>query len=233
MVAKIELALIPARGGSKELPRKNVLTLGGAPLIGWTIAAALASRQFHRVVVTTDDAEIADAAGDAGAEVPFIRPAELASDTASSVDVVRHALRETGCEGDFALLQPTSPLRSAQHLIDACDLYRSSRAPALVSIARAKPPEWALVRDRDGYLEKFVLTKNDVARRQDGPQVFQPNGAIYLTSASSFFETSRLLPAGTIGFEMGVIDSSDIDTLEDYELVRAVVDQGLRSRDVV
>ena len=120
------LAIIVARGGSKGLPRKNVLSLGGSPLITWTINAALNANCISRVMVSTDDKEIADAAISAGAEVPFIRPVRLASDTATSVEVVNHALDNVTGYDNAVLLQPTSPFRTASDIDAGYSLWRTA-----------------------------------------------------------------------------------------------------------
>ena len=126
----LDLAIITARAGSVGLPGKNVAELGGVPLIAWTVRAAMASRCFRRVIVSTDGPAIMSAARAAGAEVPFVRPAELATSAARSSDVVLHALSATKTTGAFALLQPTSPFRSAEHIRQAVRIYDGTPSPA-------------------------------------------------------------------------------------------------------
>ena len=138
------LALIPARGGSKGLPRKNVLLLGGRPLLAWSILAARGSAHVDRIVVSSEDREIIETAREWGAEVPFVRPAELARDETSGMDVVLHALDQAGQGFDYVVLvQPTSPLRTPQD-IDAClERCLETGAPACVSVCEpAKSPHW-------------------------------------------------------------------------------------------
>lgn len=226
----IDLVLIPARGGSKGLPGKNILPLGGIPLIGWTIAAAHLSGQFSRIVVSTDDEAIARAARECGAEVPFMRPPELAGDMAPSNAVIAHALAALDITGRFALLQPTSPFRNAGHLREATALLGASGARMVLSVAEAKPLGWMLAIDESGAL--LPASGMDVApRRQDAGGYALPNGAIYLTDAENFARSGGLPLDGRVGLPMGAIDSLDIDTAEDFALAQAVVAAGLRQPD--
>jgi CMP-N,N'-diacetyllegionaminic acid synthase len=222
------MALIPARGGSKGLPGKNIQPLGGVPLIGWTIAAARQSAQFEWIVVSTDDEAIAQVAREYGAETPFLRPARLATDHATSNEVIAHAMSALGTQGAFALLQPTSPFRNAGHIREAAALLKAGRAQMVLSVAGAKPLSWMLTMDEGGALSQ--ASPNDpAARRQDGGSYALPNGAIYLTTAEAFAQAGGLPRDGLMGLPMGVIDSLDIDTAEDFALAEAVVAAGLRS----
>ena len=222
------MALIPARGGSKGLPGKNIKLLGGMPLIGWTIAAARGSGLFDRIVVSTDEEAIAQVAHENGAETPFLRPAHIATDHATSDEVVAHALSVLGTTGQFALLQPTSPFRNAAHLRDAAALLGASRARMVLSVTAAKPLSWMLAMDDGGALSPASLA-DAATRRQDGGSYALPNGAIYLTTAEAFAEAGGLPRDGRVGLPMGVIDSLDLDTAEDFALAEAVVAAGLRS----
>lgn len=224
----IDLALIPARAGSIGLPGKNIRTLGGLPLIAWTIRAALQSELFERVVVTTDSAEIGELSRAHGAEIPFLRPAALATATATSADVVAHALETLEVTERFALLQPTSPFRSAQHLREAAMQFAGT--PTLVSVVAAKPAAWLREIDAQGGLHALQPSK-DIARRQDAAPTVLPNGAIYLAEAKRFLRDRTLLHEGGAGYRMGTIDSLDIDDGEDFELAEAVVATGLRRPD--
>lgn len=227
----IDLAIIPARGGSVGLPGKNIRLLGGLPLIAWTVRAALASSRFLRVVVDTDDEDIAAVGKACGAEVPFLRPAYLATSTTSSADVVRHCLDRLAVDRDFALLQPTSPFRCARHLRDAVDQYRQSGAPSVIGVTNGKPVEWALTVGEGGVLSSAFERAAEVARRQDATPVVMPNGALYLTSSAKFRDCGSFRPAGAAGYLMGMIDSIDIDTAEDFAVAEAVVAAGLRGVD--
>lgn len=226
----IDLAIIPARGGSVGIPGKNIKPLGGRPLIDWTITAARASGRFKRVIVSTDDEEIAAVARQCGAEVPFMRPAELATGEARSADVVKHALGLLGSVETFGLFQPTSPFRSARHLKEATHRFLASLAPSLVSVTPSKPLEWSFHLGQDLRLIPAAPEKW-ADRRQDALRVFVPNGAIYLCRRSAFDIKRSVYFDETIGYEMDRLDSLDIDDPEDLELARAIVDRGLRVID--
>lgn len=227
----IDLALIAARAGSEGVPGKNIADLGGVPLIAWTIRAALASGLFERVIVSTDAAGIAAAALAAGAEVPFLRPAHLATSEARSVDVVRHALDATGTQGRFALLQPTSPFRNAGHLREAAARFDASPAASLVSVVKGKPLPWQFSMDAEGRMTRVAADAGLVHRRQNAAPLHTPNGALYLCHADRFRADETLFFNDTRGYAMSQIDSLDIDDPEDLALARAVVGQGLRRID--
>lgn len=223
----IDVAIIPARGGSKGLPGKNIIELGGRPLIVWTIDSALQSGIFNRVIVSTDNDEIAETARLAGAELPFLRPADLATATAASAEVVLHALDFLDIQGSFALLQPTSPFRSAQDLRAAAALCNSANATSLISVAPSKPLSWAFTMEESGRLSRALKDGPVPTRRQDAPQTVTPNGAIYIQSASEFRTSHAFLGANTIGYKMNQIASLDIDDAVDLQIARAIVAAGL------
>lgn len=227
----LDAAIITARGGSKGLPGKNILPLGDYPLIAWTIRAAIASHAFARVVVNTDNAAIAAIAREWGAEVPFMRPPELATSTATSASVIVHALDALGIGGPFALLQPTSPFRNGRHIAAAAELFAQHSAPAVVSVAARGPLEWLWRLDDDGALAPAMPTGGEVTRRQDARPSVCPNGAIYLIHAETFLAGESFMPAGTLGFPMGLIDSIDIDDAEDFAIAQALVGAGQREID--
>ncbi len=222
-----ELALIPARGGSKRLPGKNVRMLNGRPMIAWTVEAALTSGCFKRTVVTTDDEDIAAAAVEAGAEVPFMRPTSLSGDTSTSMDVVLHALEKLGTPSSFALLQPTSPLRSAEHIREAAQLFSRKDAEALISISRTKPISWHFELSEDRRLRK-ILSGDVDSHWMEPKTTCSPNGAIYIYQTNAFLEHEEFIPSGCVGYEMSAIDSLDVDLLEDFQLVEAIIEKGLR-----
>ena len=187
------LAIIPARGGSKGVPRKNVRAVAGKPLIAWTLEAALAATRIDRVVVSTDDAEIAKVASGLGAEVPFLRPAALAADASPTVDTLRHVVAELrareGYTADAVMtLQPTSPLRTARHIDEAAALFAADPAAeslvSFVEVPHIFHPRSVMTRDEAGYMVPF-LTEPQPSRRQDKEPVFARNGAaIYITRTS-------------------------------------------------
>ena len=218
------LAVIPARGGSKRLPRKNILDLAGKPLIAWTIEAALGSKYIDRVVVSTDDGEIADISKQFGADVPFIRPIELASDEATSIDVVLHSLKELEMQKDhydfIVLLQPTSPLRTTEHIDKAIEQLIERDDDAVISVCKAEHhPLWCneLGDDKDmsGFLREEIVNK----RSQELPDYYRLNGAIYLCdverlkSKMTFFLNEKIS-----AYIMKQDVSVDIDMRSDLDL---------------
>ena len=221
------LAIITARGGSKGLPRKNLLLLSGRPLIGWSIAAALAAESVGRVVVSTDDPEIAEVARAEGAEVPFLRPAELASDTASSLDVVRHALTECPGLDYFVLLQPTSPLRQSSDIDGAWQRMRTAGAETCVSVCETAESPWLMyLQADDGRLSRLLPEPAKGLRRQDLPLTYRLNGAIYLGQRERFLATGRLLDENTVAHVMPPERSVDIDTKADFDLAESLMRAG-------
>ncbi|MHA7875796.1 acylneuraminate cytidylyltransferase family protein [Roseivivax sp.] len=215
------LAIIPARGGSKGLPRKNVLPLGAQPLIAWTIRAALASAAVQRVIVSTDDREIAEAARAAGAEVPFLRPPELASDTATSADVVAHALAQAPGFASGVLLQPTSPFRTAEDIDAAQALWRAGQAATCVSVCEAEESPWLMfTRDQGGQLGRVLPLPEQGLRRQDLAPAYLLNGAMYFFRTEDFLADRQFVSDDTVGYVMPRARSLDIDTAEDLELAR-------------
>lgn len=220
------LAVIPARGGSKRLPRKNVLPLGGRPLIAWSIEAALCSGVFDDVLVSTDDQEIAAAARAAGAQVPWLRPAELASDTATSAAVLQHALawyeRERGTAEAVVLLQPTSPFRRAASIRDAVAAFRAQDAggprAAVVSVSpAAQHPAWCFRLGQGAAMEPLLGWDALQRRSQDLEPAYALNGCIYVLPAALVRDGGALLRPGTRAFVMSdPRESLDIDTAEDW-----------------
>ena len=223
------LGLITARGGSKGLLRKNIRELAGKPLIAWTIEASLKSRSLSRVIVSTEDEEIAGVARKYGAEVPFMRPADLASDDASHISVVRHAVewlaRHDDWSPDYAVtLLPTCPLRAAEDSDGAIDLARSRAAEAVVGVTEARDHPFLIRRMSDGrVLEEFVPCELESPRRQDLPQAFAINGAVYVNQCRSLSEQASLVPPGALGFVMPAERSLDIDTAWAFHLAELLL----------
>lgn len=223
------LAIIPARGGSKELPRKNVLDLGGSPLISWTINAAKNSKYIDRVILSSDDEEIFTVAKEYGCEVPFVRPAELASDTADSASVVRHAIEQVGSSYDIiVLLQPTSPFRGENHIDAALEQYISKDALSLVSVASLnKSPEWLFWLNAETTTLSGVLKSENInTRRQDASTAYYLNGAIYIFDKNYFMENNAFMDKHSQAFIMDSRFSLDIDTREDFNLAKIYFDCG-------
>ncbi|MCK6438855.1 MAG: acylneuraminate cytidylyltransferase family protein [Planctomycetes bacterium] len=223
------LVVIPARAGSKRLPGKNLLDLAGKPMIAYTIDAALAFAAHAKIVVSTDSAEVAAVARSAGIAVPRLRPAELATDTATSLDVVRHELRE--CEREdritydpVVLLQPTSPLRSAKDIDDATGAFNDNGPPSLVSVCLADPKEDA--RYPDSW---FVALddKNRIVPRDNAQTstLYRYNGAIYIYRRDYLLAATSSVTDGTLAYVMPRERSIDIDTKEDFEAAKAMLER--------
>lgn len=214
------IAIITARGGSKGLPRKNVLPLLGKPLIVWTIEAALDSKVILRTVVSTDDDEIAQTALRAGAEVTR-RPAELATDKASSLDALAHALQSLGAaesHDEFVLLQPTSPLRQASHIDAMVQRARELNAGSALSVTSTEHHPWKmLLRDPSGYLQPSHSEEMLSAPRQSLPPAFRQNGAMYWGRVEAFLRNRQLHIHPVLGYEMPAESSVDVDRLGDLQ----------------
>jgi len=220
MTTTSTLAVIPARGGSKGVKRKNIRDLDGRPLIAFTIDAARMSSAVDRVVVSTDDQEIADIAAATGAEVPFIRPAELARDDTPTEPVLTHALNELDEEFDqFVLLQPTSPLRTANHVTEAVEKYTSSEATSLLSVHQSKNYRWQYTAEG----AEQINFGGDRSRRQDKQPEFAENGAIYITDVEAYLQTENLMYGQTELYKISERSAVDIDTPFDLWLAEQIL----------
>lgn len=213
------IALITARGGSKGLPRKNILCVNGKPLIEWTIRAAQTCSLIDRVFVSTEDEEISAISSELGAEI-IVRPKELATDTASSVDVILHAIDWFAQQGivseDLVLLQPTSPLRTSRHLDEALTLYREKSAQAVISVFEpAHTPIKSYIECQDGSIQGLFSEEAPYMRRQDLPRAFLPNGAIYAFSIEEFNRGKHFPRDEVFPYLMSEKDSLDIDESAD------------------
>lgn len=219
------LAIIPARGGSKGLPRKNVLPAGGRPLIAWTIEAALNADCVSRVVLSSDDDEIIAVAKEYGCDVPFKRPAALASDEAATMGVVLHALTELRGYDYVVLLQPTSPLRNAKDIDAAFERMMKAGAPSCVSVCPVEePPYWMYQLGPSDRLRNVVETPAFSHRRQDLPDVYILNGAIYISRVDELIKSKRFVTVDTVGYVMPRDRSIDIDTRQDFEAFKTSVE---------
>lgn len=225
------LGLITARAGSKGLPGKHLLPLGNKPLLQWTCEAALAAKSLSRVILSTDGQDIADCAQQAGVDVPFLRPAELAGDDTPHVDVVLHALdwwqeHENTQLSYLCLLQPTSPFRTVEDIDVAAELLLQKRAPAIVGVTEATDHPYLTQQLNDqGQLTPFIEHNLTYARRQDLPPAYVINGAIYIIAVDVLRQTRSFLPPQTLAYIMPRKRSIDIDCDTDLMLARAVLDQ--------
>lgn len=214
------LALIVARGGSKGLPGKNIAPCGDRPMLEWTALAAQGAALVDRTIVSSDDASILAAARKVGVEVPFVRPAELATDDAPMHAVVEHALSVAGGGAEVCvLLQATSPLRRADDIDEALRVLERSGSPSVVGITEAtKPPYWMLAIGPDARLRPLFPELSTATRRQDLPKAFSPNGAIYVFDVAWFRSKRLFVSEESVAFPMPAERSVDVDTPVDLAL---------------
>lgn len=224
------LGVITARGGSKSIPRKNIKELGGKPLIAWTIEAAKSSGVLDRVILSTDDQEIAKVAKRYGCEVPFTRPPELAQDTTPTLPVLQHALtwlkEHEGYSPDAVMiLQPTTPFRQPLHIREAVGFFEKSGADSVVSVVEIPGnynPHWAFRVGEDGRAELYLggPIKSRIRRRQDLPKAYSPNGMIYLFKTGLLFDPAdpNLYGNDVRAYPVAERLSVNIDSPEDWML---------------
>lgn len=221
------IAIIPARSGSKGLPDKNILSLCGKPLLAYTIEAALSSEQFDVVHVSTDSAHYAEIARQYGADVPFLRSAEASSDTASSEVAIREVLcryAESGQSFDtFMLLQPTSPLRTSEDIRAAFAVMEEKQADSVISVCETEhSPLWCNTLSEDDSMRDFLRAEGE-HRRQELAVYYRLNGAIYLVKAEHFLRTGSLYGDGCYAYRMPTDRSLDIDTATDFTIAGALL----------
>ena len=227
--------VIGARGGSKGLTGKNIRSLLGKPLIAWSIEQAMACPEITRVVVSTDSEAIADVARSFGAEVPFMRPAELASDTAGKWGVWQHALES--CDKHYADpidlvvdLDCTSPLRDVEDISNAIAQFRASNVDAVFSVCEArKNPYFNMLEVVDGSLLMCKTLPHPVVRRQDAPQVYEHVASIYVLSPEYLRRGTGLLSGRAHGYDIGVSKSLDVDSQFDFELIEFLMRKRLEA----
>lgn len=223
-------ALIPARGGSKRLPRKNIKSLCGKPLIAWTINITKESKYIDSVVVSTDDLEIKEVAEKFGASVPFLRPESLSNDNASSFDVVKHAiefLNINKLNHLIVLLQPTSPLRTVKELDDALELFISKKASGVVSVSECEhSPLWTNTLPENLSMSGFIRSEVQGKRSQDLPKFYRLNGSIYIYRTEALLEQNQIFyDENVYGFETLQQTSIDIDTELDFLIAETIIRQ--------
>lgn len=218
------LGLIPARGGSKGIPRKNIKMLHGKPLITYSIEAGLNCPLIKQVIVSTEDEEIAKISSVAGAEIPFLRPPALASDQSPTIDSVIHALqffKEKNINFDaVCLLQPTVPFRAGSDVLNAIRKFKDSRADSLISVREVPHvynPHWVYEQDAEtGFLKTMLSDELRIKRRQDLPKAYHRDGSIYLTKSEIILNQKSLYGQKIIHFEMSASPDINIDTMEDW-----------------
>jgi len=219
------LAVIPARGGSKRIPGKNLATVAGRPLISWTIHAALGCPQLDRVIVSSDDPEIIEVAKKCGAEAPFTRPPQLAADRSKMLPVLQHSL---ACiESDYSvdaivLLQPTSPLRNSKHISQAIEIFKEKSPQSVVSVT--EPPHifhpWKLMISDDSGLRNFMNNEYKLGDEKTIlPKVFGRNGPAILITSATAIKAGELYPNPCLPYIMDRGESIDIDDPSDLAYV--------------
>lgn len=223
------LGIITARGGSKGIPQKNIKLLAGKPLIAWTIEAALKSPSLGRLIVSTDDLAIAEVCRNMKVEVPFIRPSELAQDQSSHISVIEHALdwldtNEQYCPDYIMLLQPTSPLRQTDDIEGAIKFGFDHKCSSLLSVCEASHHPWlAKIIQSDGRMTDFLSNTLNYQRRQDFPEIYVPNGAIYFIRRGDLLQYRSFVTPNTIAYKMPTERSLDIDTPWDFYLANLIL----------
>jgi CMP-N,N'-diacetyllegionaminic acid synthase len=228
------LGLIPARGGSKGIPGKNVRLLGGKPLLAHTAEAALAARRLSCVILTTDDGGIAEVGRRLGLEVPFLRPADLARDDTPTLPVVQHAVAELERAGDrfdaVCLLQPTSPFRRPEDIDGCIELLETEGLDAVISVLPVPPehnPHWVYFRNGEGLLRLATGEGQPIPRRQELPPAFHRDGAVYVVRREILMQENSLYGRRLGGY---VIPESDrnvnLDTLADWDRAESLIAEG-------
>lgn len=227
------LAIIPARAGSKGLPGKNIRPLKGLPLLAWPIRAALASGYIDNVIVSTDSQKFADIAAEHGANVPFLRPTELASDTASSMDFIIHALdyfRNVGEEYDYlVLLEPTSPLTEASDIDKALEmLVNDENADSIVGVTLMETthPAFTVRVQGDGLIKPFMSeTFDDLPRRQDLETLYCLDGSLYISSVEALREKRSFCSDKTLPYVGEKYKSHEVDDYIDFICIEAIAEK--------
>ncbi|MGN7762046.1 acylneuraminate cytidylyltransferase family protein [Paenibacillus sp. 22594] len=211
------LAIIPARGGSKGIPRKNIKQLAGKPLIAWTIEEANKSRYIDRLILSSEDPEIIEIAGAYGCEAPFVRPKELSEDTTPGIAPVMHAINQLPDFDYVVLLQPTSPLRLIDDIDGCIENMVNVGAPACVSVTKTdKSPYWMYTLQSNKILKPLIEQHETITRRQELPDIYALNGAVYVAEINWLLKRGSFLEDETVAFVMPRNRSNDIDTADDF-----------------
>lgn len=225
------LAIIPARGGSKGVPRKNIRLLHNRPLLAYTVDAALSAKRLSRVIVSTDDPEIADIAAQCGADVPFVRPSDLAKDDTPMLPVIRHAVNIIEQEGErydaICLLQPTNPLRTSGDIDGAIELLERSGADAVVAVLPVPleyNPHWVYFKGESGRLTLSTGEPSPISRRQDLPPAYHREGSVYVTRRDVLMEQNSIYGHTLVGYPMDPMRSVNIDNQDDWDRAERLID---------
>jgi CMP-N,N'-diacetyllegionaminic acid synthase len=222
------LAIIPARGGSKGVPKKNIKSLNGMPLITYTIEEAKKSKYITRLVVSTDDERIAETAIRGNAEIPCLRPKELSTDSSKTNDCIIHMInylkdKENYTPDYVCLLQCTSPLRTSEDIDGAIEKLLSTDFDGIISVCESEVnPYWTNVFEKD-KLKYFIGEGKNITRRQDLPQVYRYNGAIYIIKTEILIKERTFEVENITGYVMSNEDSIDIDTITDFKIAEVLI----------
>jgi CMP-N,N'-diacetyllegionaminic acid synthase len=218
------LGIIPARGGSKGIPRKNIRLLAGKPLLQYTAEAALGAKRLARVILSTEDEEIAGVGRKCGLEVPFMRPPELAQDDTPTLPVLQHAVRRLEEAGDrydaICLLQPTAPFRRPEEIDGCVDLLIETGADSVITVLPVPPehnPHWVYFQDVQGFLRLSTCEDTPIPLRQMLPPAFHREGSVYVTKREVLLERNSLYGSKVEGYLMTASASVNIDTTEDWQ----------------
>lgn len=222
------LAIIPARSGSKGIKDKNIKLLAGIPLMGYTIKAALESNMYEKVMVSTDSEKYAQIAKELGAEVPFLRSETTSRDTSTSWAVVREVVDQYRGQGykfdSITLLQPTSPLRNADDIIEAYKLFDAKNANSIISVCEAEhSPLWSNILGPDLSMERFAETDDAVSGRQQLPIYYRQNGAIYIINDITLNNIHNIFKEKCYAYIMEQSHSIDIDSELDFMIAEAIL----------
>ncbi|MCY6483562.1 acylneuraminate cytidylyltransferase family protein [Clostridium aestuarii] len=221
------LAIIPARGGSKGIPYKNIMDICGKPLIAYTIEAAKKSKYIDYTMVSTDDSKIKEVSLKHKASVPFLRPEQISNDSAKSIDVVIHGinfLSEKGeCFDYVILLQPTSPLRNCNDIDNAIEVLMNSKEDSLISVCEVDENPAIMRTIKDNRLEPIIEFTGDNLRRQELPKVYIFNGALYINKVRMLLEEKNFFNEKTLPYIMKREKSVDIDSMLDAKLVELIL----------
>lgn len=232
-MSRKRIAVISARGGSKGVPRKNIIDVAGKPLIAYSIEAGLEAVEkgiLDRVIVSTDDEEIAEISRKYGAEVPFMRPAELASDSAKSIDLLLHAAQYYRQQGivydDMLLLQPTTPMRTGEDIVKAFEIYDEQQADTLISCYQEEYICDLVTYYKDGDVAVPVNEQHNAGvRRQELPDLYVRNGAIYISNIEYMIRERKIFGGKLAMYVMPKERSVNIDTYYDLELARFLLEK--------
>lgn len=225
---KTVLAIIPARGGSKGVPRKNIKDLCGKPLIAWTIDEAIKSKYIDRVIVSTEDEEIAYISREYGAEVPFLRPIELAQDDTPGIEPILHCINwlkdnENYYPDYVCTLQCTSPLRKSNHIDEALEEIIDKNGDSIIGVCESEVNPYWMKKIEDGKLVDFMEDSKRYTRRQDLPVIYRLNGAIYICKTDVLMKNKNWYTDNTLPYVMSQEDSVDIDTVLDFKIAEIII----------